>query len=82
MCPAFPVPGMAAVTAGWATIHLRKNCPQLSMPSSLFAQSGSALPRTWRNSAPSANGRLISTATFLSRASGRSRFSASRSASD
>ena len=34
MCSGLPVPGMAQVTAGCDTIHLRKYCAQLAMPSS------------------------------------------------
>ena len=33
---------MTQVTAGWARIHLRKNCAQLAQPAS-FAQSGQRL---------------------------------------
>ncbi len=34
MCSGLPVPGIAQVTAGCDTIHLRKYCAQLAMPSS------------------------------------------------
>ena len=43
MCSGLPVPGMAQVTAGCETIHLRKYCAQLAMPSSA-AHGGSGLP--------------------------------------
>ena len=43
MCFGLPVPGMAQVTAGWETIHFRKYCAQLAMPSSA-AHGGSGLP--------------------------------------
>ena len=43
MCFGLPVPGIAQVTAGCDTIHLRKYCAQLAMPSSA-AHGGSALP--------------------------------------
>ena len=43
MCFGLPVPGIAQVTAGCDTIHLRKYCAQLAMPSS-SAHGGSGLP--------------------------------------
>ena len=81
MCSGLPVPGMAQVTAGWLTIHLRKYCAQLAMPSSA-AQGGSGLPFVRRKRAPSAKGRLMITATFFSFARGNNLFSAWRSPSE
>src|SRR5260221_7665653 len=63
MCSALAVPGMAQVTAGWLTIHLRKYWAQLAIPSSA-AQGGSGLPLVRRENAPSANGRVVVTPPF------------------
>ena len=48
MCSGLPVPGIAQVTAGFETIHFRKNCAQVVAPNSR-AHSGTSLPRTRRN---------------------------------
>src|SRR5262249_37991492 len=80
-CAARDVPGIAQVTAGCESIHLRKNCAQLEHSISA-AHGGSSLPLTRRNSAPSANGRLTITATPSSAHAGSSRSAASGSASE
>ena len=46
------------------------------------AHGGSGFPRTAEKSAPSSNGRITSTATPADAAAGRSRFSASRVATE
>jgi heavy metal efflux system protein len=72
------VAGITQVTAGWETMNLRKNCPQLAQSHSA-AQFGSGLPLTLLKSSPRWKGRLISTAIPRSAASGSRRCSASRS---
>src|SRR5262249_53355218 len=74
-CLALRVPGITQVTAGWARIHLRKNCAQLALPVSC-AQSGRGRPFTRANMPPSAKGRFTRTAVPLSAAARRSRRSA------
>ena len=62
-------------------MNLRKKLDQLAQSKSA-AQGGSGLPCTLRSSAPDSNGRITSTAVPVSAAAGRSRFSASRTASE
>src|SRR5438309_4895295 len=80
-CSSRLVAGITQVTAGWARIHLRKNCAQLWQPNAAV-HAGSAWPRTRWKSPPSENGRFTRTAMPRSRASGRMRRSASRSPSE
>src|SRR5258708_22208730 len=58
MCSALAVPGMAQVTAGWLTIHLRKYCAQLAMPSSA-AHGGSGFSLVGRKSAAPGEWRVV-----------------------
>ena len=60
-------------------MNFRKNCAQLAQSMSA-AQAGSRLPLTRRNSAPSSNGRITSTAVPVSAAVGKTRASTARSA--
>jgi hypothetical protein len=68
---------MTVVIRSSASRYLRKNCAQL--PAKSFAQAGTALPRTARNRRPRPSGSAVSTPALTSAASGRMRFSASRS---
>jgi len=77
ICAALAVPGITAVTLGSPSRYLRKNCAQLAANSE--AQSGSVLARTALNNRPRPNGNAVSMPDLLSAASGRMRFSASRS---
>src|SRR5262245_32240986 len=80
MCTGFEVPGITAVTRSSPSRYLRKNCAQLLAKS--LAQSGTVLPRTARKRRPLPKGWAVSTPALFSAASGRMRFSASRSPSE
>src|SRR5690349_4207171 len=62
ICCGLLVAGITQVTAGWATIHFRKNCAH-DRQSISAAHGGSGFAATRPNKAPAPNGRLIITAT-------------------
>jgi hypothetical protein len=81
MCSGLAVAGMTQVTAGSAIMYLRKSCAQL-VQSNSAAHSGKARPRTRLNMLPVSKGWLTIVATRRAAATGSSRVSASRLASE